>query len=248
MIGKIKDACFEFSNAPCAVVVDEAKSGAHNMCFDSEYLKNMQEDASLPPLLRLYSWQPFAVSLGRHQKETDVNAAACKKNGFDIVRRPTGGRAVLHAKEITYSLHIRLDVASHPQDIYRDIHLWIANGLEKLGASEIEFARHQPDFRKEYSSMRSAACFASSAKYELLWHGRKLVGSAQRIAGNILLQHGSILLASGHEEIVNVLNIDDESRSDLRSYLLDASVALDEITGMEYRFCDASEALAAALQ
>ncbi|GAB1429820.1 hypothetical protein MASR2M18_06530 [Ignavibacteria bacterium] len=238
---------FGYLNAPLEIRVEEERSGEYNMSADAAYLNFMQEQADAAPLLRLYSWQPFAASLGRHQRESDINTEECKKRGFDIVRRPTGGRAVLHAREITYSLHIRLSEAVHSQDIYRDVHLWIAAGLANLGAQDVEFAKHQPDFREEYRAPRSAACFASAARHELLWHGRKLVGSAQRIAGNVLLQHGSILLADGHEEIADILHISEEDRADIRSYLRSASVTLEEITSKRFEFGIAADSLLSAL-
>lgn len=234
-------------NAPLEIRIEEKHSGAHNMSSDAEYLQFMQEQSDAIPLLRLYSWSPFAASLGRHQRESDIDADKCKRLGFDIVRRPTGGRAVLHACEITYSLHIRLNESLHPQDIYRDVHIWIANGLAGLGARNVEFARHQPDFREEYRAPRSAACFASAARHELLWNGRKLVGSAQRIAGNALLQHGSILLAGGHEKIADILLISEKDRAELRTYLQTASVTLEEITKKQFEFSTVADSLLSVL-
>lgn len=230
----------------CLLVVEGAQTGARNMALDEEYLLETQANPDASALLRLYAWQPFTASLGRHQREAEIDAAECAARGYDVVRRPTGGRAVLHAREITYSLILRHG-AANPHEIYRQTHLWILRGLEILGAEGVEFGRHQPDFREHYRTIRSAACFASSARNELLWRGRKIVGSAQRISGAALLQHGSILLGDGHEDIADVVACPADERAALREFLRGSSATLEHITGKSVGFAQAADALTEAL-
>lgn len=240
-------ASFSFLRHDGVLTVDAVRTGAENMALDEEYIRAMLETEA-PPHLRLYAWRPFAVSLGKHQKESDIDLDECAARGFDVVRRPTGGRAVLHARELTYSLHVRLDGGVNPHLVYEEVHHWLMAGLRHLGAEEgMEFARQQPNFRENYKYVRSAACFASSARHELLWNGKKVVGSAQKITGSVLLQHGSVLLGGGHEQITEVLKCTAEEREELREYLQHSSVTLQQITGKLYDFGEAAAAFVGAV-
>jgi lipoate-protein ligase A len=171
--------------------------GVYNMAVDEELLARAQAGEERP-VLRIYGWQPPAVSLGRFQKsETAVDAEACKRNGFDIVRRITGGRAVLHDKELTYSIIARTDNRLFPGTVlgtYKVIAAGLLGGLRNLGiAAEIvsRGGRHADRVEK---SAKDAACFSSPSWYEILVNGRKIVGSAQRRVSGAFLQHGSILI------------------------------------------------------
>ncbi len=171
--------------------------GVYNMAVDEELLARAQAGADRP-VLRLYVWQPPAVSLGRFQKsETAVNAEACKRLGFDIVRRITGGRAVLHDKELTYSIIARTDnplFTSTMLGTYKVIADGLLAGLRNLGIPAELVARGSRHAERVDKNARDAACFSSPSWYELLVHGRKIVGSAQRRVSGAFLQHGSILM------------------------------------------------------
>lgn len=171
--------------------------GVYNMAVDEELLARAQAGADRP-VLRLYAWQPPAVSLGRFQKsETAVNAEACKRLGFDIVRRITGGRAVLHDKELTYSIIARTDNPLFPGTVlgtYKVIAAGLLAGLRNLGIPAELVARGSRHAERVDKNARDAACFSSPSWYELLVHGRKIVGSAQRRVSGAFLQHGSILM------------------------------------------------------
>jgi lipoate-protein ligase A len=207
-----------------------------NMYFDHTRALEFST-SNAPPMLRLYSWKPYAVSLGAHQRQTDIDEAACKQRGYEIVRRPTGGRAILHANELTYSCVCPLTTTADPSrnvhDIYRDVHLLFLKALHNLGAWEIEFQKSQTDFRALYRNGQvSMPCFASSARYELMLHGRKVVGSAQRLYGNVVLQHGSILLGKGHECLADVLRLpSEEEREKVRSVIHAQSATVEESLG-----------------
>lgn len=198
-------------------------------------------DGSSRPCLRLYGWHPWAVSLGANQRQSDIDPDLCTRRGFEIVRRPTGGRAILHANELTYCIVVPLAERQTGQELYRDVHLLLRDALTTLGAKGIDFQKTQPDFRSLYkSATRSLPCFASSARYELQWHGKKFVGSAQRLFGSVVLQHGSILLDLGHEQLADVAVVaTEEERQTMRSSLLDSTVTLSQICGrtVSYREC-----------
>lgn len=175
-----------------------ARPGAWNMSCDVALLAAVERGAE-PPVLRLYGWDPPAVSLGRHQPDPDPQALArLAALGVDWVRRPTGGRAVYHGAletELTYSVVARLDeppLAGGLAFAYRRIHEALAAGLVRLGA-EPAFAG-APTHRAPRPVSR-LACFAASVPWEIVANGRKLVGSAQRRGRKALLQHGSIPLA-----------------------------------------------------
>jgi len=148
-----------------------------------------------PPVLRFYSWSPPAVSLGRFQDEASaVRRDSCSSRGVDIVRRVTGGRAVLHHRELTYSIVSCADNDLFPNNVigtYRVIAQGLLSGLRLLGVpAELASRRHAPT----QDAGRVPACFAAPSPYEVLVRGRKLVGSAQRRLPTAFLQHGSVLI------------------------------------------------------
>jgi len=171
--------------------------GVYNMALDEELLARAQAGEDRP-VLRLYAWQPPAVSLGRFQKrETAVNAEACKRLGYDIVRRITGGRAVLHDKELTYSIIARTDNPLFPGTVlgtYKVIAAGLLAGLGNLGIPAEIVSRGGRHAKRVDTRAKDAACFSSPSWYEILVNGRKIVGSAQRRVSGAFLQHGSILM------------------------------------------------------
>ncbi len=173
------------------------KDGFFNMALD-ELLAQEVEAGRLEAFVRLYGWNPPAISLGRNQREDEVDAAACRRDGIDIVRRPTGGRAVFHRDELTYSLAAG---TSHPlfggsaRDAYRAIGRGLCRGLKNLGIEAELVKASAPPQR----TGASPSCFAASGRYELAVGGRKIVGSAQRRYASSFLQQGSVLLAQGQD-------------------------------------------------
>jgi lipoyl(octanoyl) transferase len=172
-------------------------TGAHNMSVDEELLNRAQAGDSTP-VLRFYTWSPPAVSLGRFQKlETAVNQDACKRRGFDIVRRITGGRAVLHNAELTYSVVSRIDNPLFPPDVlgtYKVIAAGLLAGLADLGIDAEMVSRGGSNAALVNKTDSSPSCFSSPSWYEIVVRGRKIIGSAQRRLSHAFLQHGSILI------------------------------------------------------
>ena len=181
-----------------------------NMDFDLELL-NKLDNSEVEAYFRIYAWKPYAISLGMNQKEDEIDIESLKKDNFAIVRRPTGGRAVFHANELTYSYVTKLDKHSK-SEIYKLIHIEFDKILKLLDINS-DFAKANADFRNIYKSSESRnLCFASTAKYEVEIGGRKLIGSAQRIIEDKLLQHGSIPIGNIHLNIVNYLNTSNKTK------------------------------------
>jgi len=175
--------------------------GSFNMAFDEDLLARAQKGDRVP-VLRFYGWNPPAVSLGRFQKvEVAVNIEACRQRGFDIVRRVTGGRAVLHRHELTYSVVSRTDNPFFPPNVhgtYKVIAEGLLRGLRILGISAEIVSRASRHAHLVETHVKDPACFSSPSWYEIVVNGKKIIGSAQRRLSSAFLQHGSILIDYDH--------------------------------------------------
>jgi len=161
-----------------------------------EFLAAQQRGETPPPILRFFGWQPACLSLGYAQKvEREVDLAGCERLGIDWVRRPTGGRAILHeTSELTYSLVAATDdplLQGGILESYRKISEALLAGLQRLGVGAEAAGDEQ---RKVSRNPATAACFDAPSAYEITSNGRKVIGSAQARRGNALLQQGTILL------------------------------------------------------
>jgi lipoyl(octanoyl) transferase len=165
-----------------------ARPGPLNMAIDQAILA-MHARGESPPTLRLYRWNPPAVSLGYFQRRHGIDLGACRRLGIDVVRRPTGGRAVLHLNDVTYAI-VAGTGDGIPSSVATAYHL-ICEGL--LAAFRILGFEAEPG-RHGAGSPRSDLCFLTSTAADLLHKGRKFVGSAQAWQGSSMLQHGSIVL------------------------------------------------------
>ena len=165
---------------------------AENMAVD-EAVFRVHIRRGNPPTLRFYGWQSPALSIGYFQDhDREVDAGACRQHGVEVVRRMTGGKAVLHERELTYAV-VAGDSPLFPADIlkcYRVISGCIASGLAEIGIQ----VQMKADGRQAPGEALRAACFAIPSRYELLVGGRKICGSAQMRSQGAFLQHGSLLL------------------------------------------------------
>jgi len=204
------------------------------MAFDIHLAKKCLSGEAV---LRLYRWEPYCISLGANQDIKTFNLSKAAEDNIDVVKRPTGGRAILHSEELTYSVIIPLEQNSSARNIYREINLSIAEGLniydKRLGNVELE--NNQPDFKNFYKEEKSIACFAVPAKSELKFYGKKLVGSAQRKIGSVILQHGSILCGDYHKRIVNYMNSSEENIANVKE-VLESTADIKSITGTEVNY------------
>ena len=198
------------------VLTAEIADAPRNMAID-EFMLSWAQNNGLP-IARFYQWQPAALSIGyfqRYQKEVDEDA--CLRRGVDWIRRPTGGRAVLHQHEITYAVALPAGLPGVPQGIlpsYRWLSQGLIRGLNALGVP----AQIAPGQRLDGPA--SAACFDSPSRYELTASGRKIVGSAQVRRSGTLLQHGSILLDFDVDLLLDVIGAaSNPNAGSLRSLL-----------------------------
>jgi lipoyl(octanoyl) transferase len=179
------------------LIIDEPAPGEENMRRDLALLDACAR-GDIPGAVRLYGFAPACLSLGRMQPLDDVDLEACARDGVDVVRRPSGGRAVLHDEEVTYSVVCRSTdpvFGGRVLESCSRIHQAIAAGLDVLGVHATP--REMPaDLRRDARESAAVAdCFARPAAHELLDdRGRKLVGSAQARRAGALLQHGSVLI------------------------------------------------------
>ncbi|MCX7930879.1 MAG: lipoate--protein ligase family protein [Chlorobi bacterium] len=235
--------------AACTVAIDGMCNGAENMRRDASHAATLLDTPDDNRIyIRLYAWQPWCISLGNTQAETDIDIDRAHADGIDVVRRPTGGRAILHARELTYALILRLGEGLTHGHVYRFWHEWLATVLRThFGTDGIVYSRTQPDFPQlQRQEPTRWLCFASSARFELLWRGRKLVGSAQRLYGTVLLQHGSLLLGTGHERLPYYLRACSNPDT-VAAYLSSRSATLEDVCGRSISFDELSGAITSGI-
>ncbi len=192
----------------------------------------------VPPTLRLYAWEPPCLSLGRAQPVTDVDLQALQAAGVDLVRRPTGGRAILHVDELTYSViapRAEPRVAGGIVESYRRLSAGLIRGLEKLGVPNLV-----ADQRGEGPHPQGPVCFEEPSDYEITASGRKLVGSAQMRSRGVVLQHGALPLCGDIARICPLLTTHpDPARVRARA------ITVEEALGRPVTWNEAADALAA---
>ena len=177
----------------------DGRSGAENMGTDQALLDDAARSGTAT--LRLYRWQPACLSFGRNEAAVPFyDRAQIQRLGIDVVRRPTGGRAVWHEHEVTYAVAAPIETFGSLREAYHVIHEYLATALRSLGA-DVSLA---PDRLPGDLPSRLPACFAMPVGGEILVGARKLVGSAQVRQGRALLQHGSILLGGSQDMIAAV--------------------------------------------
>ena len=182
----------------------EVNTGSKNMQLDSQLLDFAIAKKLKEPILRLYGWSPACVSLGRNQKDDFIDYALLHKKKIDAIRRITGGRAIFHDDEITYSYITPAEILPHGENVnssYKDISQILIDRFSKLGI-ELEFGGtkksvHNVDY-----------CMLVSTGADLCYKGKKLIGSAQFRKGGYILQHGSILY-DYNKELLNEIFHED---------------------------------------
>jgi lipoate-protein ligase A len=184
------------------------QTGAMNMALDEALLHSVANGDSLP-VLRFYRWQPATVTLGYAQSViTDLDQDVCRQAGLDVVRRSTGGRAVLHDHEVTYAVIAPLNTGlfgNSVLDCYRVISEVLQKTLVQLGFAA-ELVPGKP--RGGHRNTMKAVCFTAPSQYELVIDGCKVAGSAQKRFGQTFLQHGSIPIEMDLELLGRALKVD----------------------------------------
>lgn len=225
------------------VIWDDAAPGAWNMAVDEAILAAHGRGES-PPTLRFYGWSPPALTIGYFQKvEKQVDLEGCRRAGVDMVRRPTGGRAVLHHHEVTYSVVVRNSILpGSVEETYLALSQGLARGLASLGIP-VDMV---PAGRAQSSG---AACFDAPSSYELSVGGRKLVGSAQCRAHGALLQHGSVLLKFEPDRLASLLRFSSEKARLRAARLLEGqAVGINQTGAGEFTFDQVARSLRRGLE
>ncbi len=221
--------------------------GVWNMAVDEAILEATVAGKSLPTL-RLYDWQPACLSLGQGQPLSDVDLERLAANGWDVVRRPTGGRAILHTNELTYAVIGPKDEPRLVGDIltsYKRISGALMAALELIGLP----VQSSPYSAQQPGAAPDPVCFEVPSNYEITAGGKKLVGSAQarRIEG--VLQHGTLPLHGDLSRITQALAYPGEAeRAEAAEKLLARATTVETVLGRVVSWEEAAQAFTHAFE
>lgn len=206
----------------------------YNMAMD-EALLNFVSRGEIDPVVRFYTWDPATLSVGyfqRLKKEIDIDKV--KEKGFGLVRRQTGGRGVLHDKELTYSVIVPESHPNMPSTIteaYRVISEGLLEGFKLLGFDAYFAIPRSKEEREKLKQPRSAVCFDAPSWYELVVEGRKIAGSAQTRQKGVILQHGSLLQDVDVDELFDMFIFkNDRLKEKMKEAFVDKAVAINDIS------------------
>ena len=201
----------------------------YNMALDEAIATEVRR-GSAPPTLRMYGWDRPSVTLGCFQKTSSLDMEYCNAQDIPVVRRPTGGRAILHGDELTYSFSARTDKGAFSHgllDSYRRISTAFSLAFNKVGVT----ASSKKEREKGRVLSRSPLCFQSSSYGEILTENKKLVGSAQKRWTNGLLQQGSVPYLCQEEKLAGIFGVEKTTAlRDCMKALKDILPLLDENT------------------
>jgi len=216
-------------------------SGAWNMAVDESILEHIQRGKS-KPTLRLYAWNPPCLSLGRAQPFADVDMERLKSRGWEVVRRVTGGRAILHTDELTYSVIGSTDepmLAGGVLESYNRIAQALLYAVQSLSVP-VEMKAHEDGHT---SQNQNPVCFEVPSTYEITVNGKKLIGSAQARKKEGVLQHGSLPLTGDLTRICDALVFQNESaRDDAKARLMARATTIESVLGVETAWETAAQA------
>jgi lipoyl(octanoyl) transferase len=221
-------------------------SPSFNMALD-EALLDWHSEGKIPPTIRFYGWNPATLSIGYFQKvEKEIDLDAVKAHNLGFVRRPTGGRGVLHEDELTYSVIVSEEYPDMPKTVteaYRVISEGILKGFHLLGLEAYFAVPKSNEERDALKSPRSAVCFDAPSWYELVVEGRKVAGSAQTRQKGVILQHGSILLDLDEDKLFSLFKYPSERvKERMQKAFKDKAVAINEIANRKITIDEAKAA------
>ncbi|WP_413362656.1 biotin/lipoate A/B protein ligase family protein [Lysinibacillus sp. 3P01SB] len=208
-------------------------SPSYNMAMD-EALLNWHSEKLIPPVIRFYEWNPATLSIGYFQQvHKDINFEEVRRQGLGFVRRPTGGRAVLHEHELTYSIIVEEDYPNMPKTVteaYRVLSEGLLLGFRNLGLDAYFSVPDTEEKQQDLKKPKSAVCFDAPSWYELVVEGRKVAGSAQTRQKGVILQHGAILLDLEEEKLLSLFKFaNEEAREKMRLKLPEKAVAMNRL-------------------
>lgn len=223
-------------------------AGAWNMAVDEAILESTAQ-GNMPPTLRLYAWSPACLSLGYAQSIDDVDLEKLKKLGWDIVRRPTGGRAILHIDELTYSIcgmNSDPNLAGSILECYQRLSQGLIEALRRLSIIP-DIPNLSP--KQDHQSPENPVCFEVPSNYEITIGEKKLVGSAQARKKSGVLQHGTLPIYGDISRIIDILHYPEESlKEQARIRLLDHATTVESVLGYAGDWWIASYAFEQAFQ
>ncbi len=230
-------------NEEWRLVLDSGLTGLENMALDEELAAQVAQENSAP-VVRIYPWPCLAVTLGRHQPANPLlDGERCDRDGIEIVRRPTGGKAILHLTgDMTYSVIAPVDQPPFSQDVlagYAAVNQALVAGLATLGVRAT--MRDPPPIWPETGV--DFGCFESPGRHEVYWAGRKMVASAQRRTAGVVLQHGTIPLAETGSGLADLLRLDPGRRERFRRDLNDRTGTLASALDVTPEFRKVAHAL-----
>ena len=215
------------------------------MAIDEAILHALAEGDGRPTL-RFFQWEPACLSLGYNQHWNEGDVTRLQQRGYTWTRRPTGGKAILHTDEATYSLIIPQDdprIEGGIMASYRVLSFGLLRGLSLLGV-QAEQSGKEEVLAQRRAARGGPVCFDTPSRYEITWQGKKLIGSAQLRRRQIVLQHGTLPLHGDLNRIIEVLNFSDEEREQQRQLLPQRAVTLKQASGKTLSFETVIEALA----
>lgn len=212
---------------------DGAHSPSYNMAMD-EALLEFHSKGEIGPIIRFYEWNPATLSIGYFQKVAkEVNMEEVTKQGLGFVRRPTGGRGVLHDKELTYSIIVSEDYPDMPTTVteaYRVLSEGLLLGFQKLGLDAYFAVPKTEEQKADLKTPKSAVCFDAPSWYELVVEGKKVAGSAQTRQKGVILQHGAILLDLDEDQLISIFHYPSEAvKERVRRSLPSKAVAINRL-------------------
>jgi len=190
--------------------------------------------------LRFYQWRPPAVSLGFHQTPKVIAVEDCQRLGWHIVRRPTGGRALLHNRDLSYAVVIKSkdEGLRTLRYFYNKIATVVVHTLSEFG---VVVDKETSKSNEIGSGLKEKLCLKTRTRGEVMVGGRKIAAGAQRLYPGAILQHGSLTLRGDIADITKVTNIETNRRANLRAQLIRCAVALDEAAGRYISFDELSD-------
>lgn len=205
-----------------------------NMALD-EALLDWHSEGLIPPVVRFYEWNPATLSIGYFQSvEKEIDMEAVERLGLGFVRRPTGGRGVLHEHELTYSVIVSETYPNMPATVteaYRVISEGLLLGFQQLGLDAYFSIPDTEEKRQELKKPKSGVCFDSPSWYELVVEGKKVAGSAQTRQKGVILQHGAILLDIDEDKLIQTFKFSSEAvRDRVKASLSKKAVAINRIS------------------
>lgn len=218
----------------------------YNMALD-EALLNFVSRGEIDPVIRFYTWDPPTLSIGYFQRlEKEIDIDMVRKKGYGLVRRQTGGRGVLHDKELTYSVIVPESHPAMPKTVteaYRVISNGLLEGFKSLGFDAYFAIPRSKEEREKLKQPRSSVCFDAPSWYELVVEGKKIAGSAQTRQKGVILQHGSILQSIDIDDLFDMfIYKNDRLKSKMKDAFVEKAIAINDLSDKHVTLSEVEDA------